>query len=210
LSLLGTFNAQDQSQQWNPSESSLPQVLLSIQTQLLTEDPYFNEPGHEAMRRTVAGIEASRSYNLKRSLDTLRYAIIKPLTNPSAGMEEIIHRHFAICRLQVLAQARRWTLEASGTELARKFVAVFDRLVAALHKIPDDVKAKYPPLAPRVEDLRFLRKKRDSLLAHLYQPEQPVVATSGIMLPNPWASGTPQAGAVHGGSGDADIEDFYT
>jgi baculoviral IAP repeat-containing protein 6 len=209
LSLLGTFNAQDHSQQWNPSESSLPQVLLSIQTQLLTEDPYFNEPGHEAMRRTAAGIEASRSYNLKRSFDTLRYAIIEPLTNPSVGMEEIIHRHFAVCRLQVLAQARRWALEAKGTELAKKFDVVFDRLVAALHKIPENVKAKYPPLAPRPEDLRFLSNKRDSLFAHLYQPERPAT-TSRIMVPNPWASGTHQTNAFQSGSGDADIEDFYS
>jgi hypothetical protein len=187
----------------------LPQVLLSIQTQLLTEDPYFNEPGHEAMRRTVAGIEASRSYNLKRSLDTLRYAIIEPLTNPSTGLEEIIHRHFAICRLQVLAQARRWALEAEGTELATKFVVVFDRLVAALHGIPDDVKAKYPPLAPRPEDLRFLRKKRNSLFAHLDKIERPA-ATTMIIPHNPWASGNNQAGAFQGGSGDAEIEDFYS
>lgn len=41
LSLLGTFHAGDVSQQWNPSISSLAQILLSIQTQLLVKDPYF-------------------------------------------------------------------------------------------------------------------------------------------------------------------------
>ena len=45
LSLLGTFHAADESQKWNPRISSLAQILLSIQTQLLTSEPYFNEPG---------------------------------------------------------------------------------------------------------------------------------------------------------------------
>ena len=35
LSLLGTTGAGDESQRWNPHESSLAQVLLSIQSQIL-------------------------------------------------------------------------------------------------------------------------------------------------------------------------------
>lgn len=196
-------------------ESSLPQVLLSIQTQLLTEDPYFNEPGHEAMRNTSAGRDASRSYNLKRSLDTLRYAIIEPLTNPSVGFEEITCRHFALCRQQIVAQARRWTIEAKGTDLEKRFHTIFDRLVVALNNLPDEVKARYPPLPPRDEDLNYLSREGDSLFSHLQHAlgQKAVSARVQTTMPNPWASTATNfqtMGSQGGGMGDADIEDFYT
>jgi ubiquitin-protein ligase len=44
ISLLGSTNATDESQRWNPDLSSLAQVLISIQSQILgVGDPYFNE-----------------------------------------------------------------------------------------------------------------------------------------------------------------------
>ena len=44
LSILGATNSSDESQRWNPSSSSLAQVMLSIQSQILgVLEPYFNE-----------------------------------------------------------------------------------------------------------------------------------------------------------------------
>lgn len=215
LSLLGTFNAQDTTQQWNPKESSLPQVLLSIQTQLLTEDPYFNEPGHETMRHTSAGREASRSYNLKRSLDTLRFAIVEPLTNPTVGFEEITYRHFALCRQQIVVQARLWLMDAKGTELEKRFATVFDRLVIALENLPQEMKSKYPPLPPRQEDVGVLSRNGDALCSFILQTEEQKHQTESVRRPmqNPWAASNSNSQArdyQSGGKGDADIEDFYS
>lgn len=44
LSLLGTWSGPG----WRPKESTLAQVLLAIQSQILVAEPWFNEPGHEA------------------------------------------------------------------------------------------------------------------------------------------------------------------
>ena len=44
LSLLGTFHGGDESSKWNPQYSSLFQLMMSVQTQIFTPDPYFNEP----------------------------------------------------------------------------------------------------------------------------------------------------------------------
>lgn len=44
LSLLGTFHGDGQSAKWNPQYSSLFQLVMSVQTQIFTPDPYFNEP----------------------------------------------------------------------------------------------------------------------------------------------------------------------
>ena len=62
ISLLGTAHAWNAAQQWN-KDSSLAQVLMSIQTQILgVNDPYFSEGfGHANTKGTQAGEEASAS-----------------------------------------------------------------------------------------------------------------------------------------------------
>ncbi|KAF2446851.1 UBC-like protein [Karstenula rhodostoma CBS 690.94] len=45
LSLLGTWEGEP----WNPAESTLLQVLVSIQAMILCEDPWYNEPGKSSV-----------------------------------------------------------------------------------------------------------------------------------------------------------------
>ena len=75
LSVLGTWHG-DSSEKWNPSTSSLYQVLVSIQTQILVAEPYFNEPGLEGQRGTAEGQLRSEEENEKLRLDTIRHAIV--------------------------------------------------------------------------------------------------------------------------------------
>lgn len=119
ISILGTYQAFDDSQRWNPSTSSLAQVLASLQTQLLGDaEPYFSDGfNHDSVRGTPAGERGSRRFNNKIRLHTLRYAIIAPLKHPPLGFDEVTKRHFAMCRKRVLTQARLWTAEAKGTPL---------------------------------------------------------------------------------------------
>ena len=46
LSLLGTWRG-SASENWDPKVSTLLQVLVSIQSIIMSEDIYFNEPGFE-------------------------------------------------------------------------------------------------------------------------------------------------------------------
>ena len=64
LSLLGTWNGSEQ-EKWNKNTSTLLQVLVSIQSLIFVEDPYFNEPGYERDINTPIGKERSFSYNEK-------------------------------------------------------------------------------------------------------------------------------------------------
>ena len=132
--MLGTANAWNDSQRWNPKSSSLAQVLASIQAQILgVPDPFFSEGfGHEGVRDTAAGEAGSVRYNNKLRLHTLRRAVIAPLKNPPLGFEEVTKRHFAICRHRVLAQAKRWALEAQGTPLFRRFTQSYEELATLL------------------------------------------------------------------------------
>ena len=54
-----------ESEKWQPGQSTLDQVLLSIQAQIMTEEPYFNEPSYEAQRETATGRAMSRKYDAK-------------------------------------------------------------------------------------------------------------------------------------------------
>lgn len=61
VSLLGTWTGRD-SEVWGPN-STLLQVIVSIQGLILVAEPYFNEAGYEKQKGTQQGIENSRMYN---------------------------------------------------------------------------------------------------------------------------------------------------
>jgi baculoviral IAP repeat-containing protein 6 len=42
LSLLGTWHGGHESEKWNSTASSAFQIVMSIQSQIMVEDPYFN------------------------------------------------------------------------------------------------------------------------------------------------------------------------
>lgn len=80
LSLLNTWYGAD-NERWTPGESTMLQVLVSIQGLILNEKPYFNEPGYEKTRGSHHGEDKSSKYNeytLIYSLKTMVYTMKKP------------------------------------------------------------------------------------------------------------------------------------
>lgn len=78
LSLLGTWSGPG----WQPKESTLLQVLVSLQSLILgTAEPYFNEPGYDGTQGTPHGQAASERYNKNIRTYTLRVAILPFLQN---------------------------------------------------------------------------------------------------------------------------------
>lgn len=64
-----------------PRESTMLQVLVSIQGLILNAKPYFNEPGFAGSEGTVAGEQSSLQYNENTYISNLRtmlYSIRKP------------------------------------------------------------------------------------------------------------------------------------
>jgi Ubiquitin-conjugating enzyme len=136
ISVLGTANASNDAQRWNPQTSSLAQVLASLQVQLLSDpEPYFSDGfGHETVRGTDAGKRGSERHNAKVRLHTLRHAIIAPLKDPSIAFEEVIKRHFVLCRKRLLVQARLWTMEAEGSNLSKAFKRAYEEILTLLSR----------------------------------------------------------------------------
>jgi len=108
LSLLGTWEGP----RWVPGVSTLSQVLLSIQSAILVESPWANEPGDEAHLGTDLGIRAIAQHNLHLRLATVLYAILEPLKKPPRFFEEAVLAHFKHKKGEIMAQVALWTEEA--------------------------------------------------------------------------------------------------
>lgn len=71
LSLLNTWSGTG-TEVWNPGNSTILQVLLSLQALVLNEKPYFNEAGYDKQLGRAEGEKNSVSYNENAFLVTCR------------------------------------------------------------------------------------------------------------------------------------------
>lgn len=139
LSLLGTW-AGSAGEAWDPSVSTLNQVLISIQALILVPDPYWNEPGFQKRMHTAEGKAAAFAYADSRRRDTIRFAMCEQLKSPPVGFEEVIKLHFALRGKALLKQCKAWAAEsakkgsscASGIAQATK---QFESLLASKVKL---------------------------------------------------------------------------
>ncbi|PON93171.1 Ubiquitin-fold modifier-conjugating enzyme [Trema orientale] len=100
LSLLNTWSGK-KAEKWNPAESTVLQVLVSIQALVLNEKPFFNEPG--------AGIfgharweKNSQAYNEDVFVLSCKTALFS-LRNPPKNFEPFVAAHFRIRANAILA-----------------------------------------------------------------------------------------------------------
>jgi ubiquitin-protein ligase len=107
LSLLGTWSGPG----WDPTESTILQLLISVQAMILVEFPYENEPGYENQRLS----KTSLSYNCGIRHATVLYAMSWMLDKNSshaapACFQDVIDAHFIINRERILKQLDLWQL----------------------------------------------------------------------------------------------------
>jgi len=114
LSLLGTWEGKNPGESWNPATSTLLQVMISIQSLILIDHPYFNEPGHERNYGTSDGIYASKKYNIPVKYHTVKLAMLGQLEKPAFGFEEVIQRHFFLKKDEILEQLEKWQNDMNG------------------------------------------------------------------------------------------------
>jgi ubiquitin-protein ligase len=120
LSLLGTWSGQ-KGESWNKDTSTFLQVIVSIQSLIMVDEPYFNEPGWEREMHTETGKKKSFDYNDKVRLNNLKWAIVNQLKKPSKGFEDIIMRHFYYKKDNIIKLLEKWSLESKNTEFNKYF-----------------------------------------------------------------------------------------
>lgn len=127
LSLLGTWSKN----QWDANTSTLLQVTLSIQSQILVDEPFYNEPGYERQPNDAR----SKAYNDNIRAYTLRHTIHDLLATPSLYPEfsDIIRLHFLHKRDYIKQLCNTWHDESTSHKstilaLNNKIFALLDSL----------------------------------------------------------------------------------
>jgi ubiquitin-protein ligase len=108
LSLLGTWSGSE-SEKWNSKTSTFLQVMVSIQSLIFIEQPYFNEPGLEKFINTTKGNNESNIYNLKIQPKTIELAMIDMINNPPIGFEEVVKEHFKLKKDEIINKTLIWS-----------------------------------------------------------------------------------------------------
>ncbi|KAL8228534.1 hypothetical protein R6Q57_016118 [Mikania cordata] len=108
LSLLNTWTGEG-SEKWMPTNSTMLQVLVSIQALILNDKPFFNEPGYDNMYPGTVGVKKSKSYNEDIFILSLK-TMIYTLRRPPKYFEELVVGHFC-SRAHVILSACRAYME---------------------------------------------------------------------------------------------------
>jgi len=127
LSLLGTWSG-NASETWN-EKSTILQVLISIQSLIFIDKPYFNEPGYENMINSENGKKASLEYNKNIYYNTIRWSMIDMINNPPLGFEDVIKNHFFLKREHILEELKSWTLNDN------KILKIYEELKDLLNNL---------------------------------------------------------------------------
>jgi ubiquitin-protein ligase len=131
LSLLGTWESND-SEKWNPKTSTFLQVIVSIQSLILIDDPYFNEPSYEKKINTDVGKRDSKEYNEKIYPRTIEYAMIDMIQNPPIGFEQVVKEHFKLKKNEIINTTNKWNSNnSSNTDIK----LMTDKLIPLLNTL---------------------------------------------------------------------------
>eukprot|EP01103_Thecamoeba_quadrilineata_P019344 TRINITY_DN778_c0_g1_i1.p1 TRINITY_DN778_c0_g1~~TRINITY_DN778_c0_g1_i1.p1 ORF type:complete len:623 (+),score=133.65 TRINITY_DN778_c0_g1_i1:42-1910(+) len=125
LSLLGTWSG-GYGETWSP-QSTLLQLLVSIQSLIFVPEPFYNEPGYEKRRGTDSANLMSQNYNSNIHRYTVQHAMIEQIDNNESVFHEIIMIHFRLQRKSILSQVKMWMGEQNPTfkSLEKKLESVF-------------------------------------------------------------------------------------
>lgn len=135
LSLLGTWHGHG-GESWVPGQSTMYQVILSIQSLILIPDPYFNEPGDERLRGSEIGDKKNREYNNRIRLYTMTHTINDMLEKPNQydGLTEPILEHFKLKKEYILHVCEKWTHEAPESSKS-KYTKQLERMKVLFSKL---------------------------------------------------------------------------
>lgn len=124
------------SERWNET-SNLLQVMISIQSQILIEDPYFNEPGFERDMGTSSGDARTKSYNENIRQYVMKSAMLALLENPQSypQFEDVITNHFKLKKDYISSLLDKWSEEALSPAAKKNFTTTGNKIKELLAKL---------------------------------------------------------------------------
>jgi baculoviral IAP repeat-containing protein 6 len=135
LSILGTWNGAE-SEKWIPQASTLYQVFISIQGQIMVEQPYYNEPGYESN----SSKSISDAYNMNIRLYTMKHSMLNLLTEPNKYPQftEVIKKHFFLQKDKVKSLCKKW-VDNADDKLRDDYQNTYAKLIVELDKLNFDL-----------------------------------------------------------------------
>ncbi|KDR83771.1 hypothetical protein GALMADRAFT_236136 [Galerina marginata CBS 339.88] len=106
LSLLGTW----QGPGWVSGKSTLLQVLISIQSMILCDEPYLNEPAWSSS----GGTPQSQAYSANVRRMVVKTAMLGNLKNPPEPFADVIQTHFRLKARSIFSQLDKWLSTDDG------------------------------------------------------------------------------------------------
>jgi ubiquitin-protein ligase len=164
LSLLGTWSG-GTNERWNEKTSTLLQLMVSIQSLIFVEQPYFNEPGYEVDMDTPHGKQENMQYNEVIRVATIRWAMTEQLRNPSPGFEDVIKTHFKLKQDVIIKQIRGWLKDAQVTKRSAhysKLKKTFDEFKEELIKLDPESKKKFETGEEKEEEIKEGKKEEET------------------------------------------------
>ena len=137
LSLLGTWNVvHSESEKWNEKTSSILQILISIQSQIFIEKPYFNEPGYDSKIGNHQYEKISNNYNETIRLYVMKSAIYDLLIKPDIypQFKNVIINHFKIKKNYINNLCNKWFIDASDN-MKKEYKNIIDQIKTELDKL---------------------------------------------------------------------------
>jgi ubiquitin-protein ligase len=128
LSLLGTWEGKG-GEKWNKDTSTLLQILISIQSSIFCDNPYFNEPGHEKHMCDEKTKNISFDYDDNIRLHTLKLAVRDCLIEPPKGFENVVEKFFKFKKADIITQVDEWL------NLSKKRKSEFEKIKQEIRNI---------------------------------------------------------------------------
>lgn len=134
ISLLGTWgHSSHTGENWNPTTSTIYQLLLSVQSQILVDFPFFNEPAFYNGQKKYT--QESIQYNFNIRHYTMQFAILGLLeSNHYSEFKQIITNHFKCKKEHVIKVCQQWVNEAPS-QMKSQYINTFDKIKGALNAL---------------------------------------------------------------------------
>jgi len=131
LSLLGTWKGEP----WNPKQSTILQVLVSIQAMIFCEHPFCNEPGRENLDKTPQ----SNVYNQGIRAMTARFGILNWAQGKHAAIwKDVVEQYLKQNGDEILQTVKAWKADSASTR--HPFSMLWDSLIPNLEKALEKLK----------------------------------------------------------------------
>ena len=104
---------------------------------ILNSDPRLNEPGQGELYPSSSpeGRRLSMEYNANIRENTMKFAMLEMLLQPTPAMQDIVCNHFRINKDEVLRVCDEWVKEATPAEKQASLRDLRNRISAELDKL---------------------------------------------------------------------------